>query len=168
MIYSLQHKMTYTKGTCRLAFALFQPQEDFNDKTLIPMITGIFCGSETLRNILSLPARLGGSGIIDHCAEPVNEYESSLRVCQSLDVNSRPQHLSTLKPIVYEKETKATPWSNEWGDCSNNMLSASLSFREGSPKLADNQTQRNRWLQIITMGIQGYNTISNNKCSLKK
>ena len=116
----------YIYGTCRrwqfvcrttpgIAEA-FYPLEQMIRNTLIPAFMGGREVSEELRMILSLPARMGGMGILDPCGEADWEYENSLLVtdqltdaifCQkpSLEVDEKVQD-SVMKDLRRRKEER--------------------------------------------------------------
>ena len=82
-VHGLQSKWSFFQRTIPDIQALLQPLEDAIRTKLIPAITGRPACSDMERLLLSLPARLGGLGILDPC-DSDNYFDDSINVAAPL------------------------------------------------------------------------------------
>ena len=77
--FGLRHRWTYFLRTLPDITDLLEPLEHAISEVLIPAITN-HATTETERELLALPVRLGGLGFIDPARASPKEYEASVRV----------------------------------------------------------------------------------------
>ena len=63
---------------------LFSPLEDTIRSTLIPLLIGRSSPGDSVRNLLALPPRVGGLGLINPVKALAQELERSVKMCQPL------------------------------------------------------------------------------------
>ena len=77
-------KWTYLARTTLNIDALLKPLEEVIRYKLLPAITGQNALSNTLRDLMALPARLGGLGIINPSRKSTTHYDNSLSITAPL------------------------------------------------------------------------------------
>ena len=81
--HGLKHKWTYVSRTIPEISELMEPLEEAIQKVFIPAITNREC-TELERDLLSLPPKLGGLGIINPMRKPEPEYKNSTKMTKQL------------------------------------------------------------------------------------
>ena len=79
-----QHKMTYFMRTISDSEDDFLPVEEVIRHKFIPAITGGYIVNDEERQLLALPARLGGLGLKIFQDDAVQEYQNSMKVTEDL------------------------------------------------------------------------------------
>ena len=102
-IHGEQHKWSFLQRTVSGISDLFKPLEDCIREKLIPAITGRAVCSNLQRDLLSLPARIGGLGII-YPTESDAPFHSSERIVSPL--TEKIVHHVIHAPLLSEKTTK--------------------------------------------------------------
>ena len=77
-------KWTYLMRTVPDVSELFQPLEDAIRHKLLPALTGRTGLTDQERNLLELPTRLGGLGILNPVKNAATQYDSSIRITKPL------------------------------------------------------------------------------------
>ena len=77
-------KWTFLARTAENTGVLFQPLEDTIRGKLIPLLTGRAAPGDMVRELLALPPRLGGIGLINPAIALQNELERSVQTCAPL------------------------------------------------------------------------------------
>ena len=77
-------KWTFLARTAEITGERFQPLEDIIRGTLIPRLTGRAPPGDGVRELLALPARLGGLGLINPTTALAKEQERSVQTCAPL------------------------------------------------------------------------------------
>ena len=77
-------KWTFLARTAENTGVLFQPLEDTIRGKLIPLLTGRAAPGDMVRELLALPPRLGGIGLINPAIALQNELERSMQTCAPL------------------------------------------------------------------------------------
>ena len=102
----LSSKWIYLCRTTKSIASLLSPLEECIRKKLIPAITGRGPPSDNIRELFSLPVRLGGLGISNPVTNSNSEYIASLQVSSSLVSNIIEQQ-PTYSFKVYESQLQA-------------------------------------------------------------
>ena len=84
-------KWTFLARTAENTGVLFQPLEDTIRGKLIPPLTGRAAPGDMVRELLGLPPRLGGIGLINPAIDLQNELERSVQTCAPLPDQIRNQ-----------------------------------------------------------------------------
>ena len=82
-IHGTQHKWNYICQTVPNCGHLLQPLEDCIHQKHIPALSGQLPYSNSQRDLLALPAKLGGLGLVNPTATP--RFEASLQITQPLN-----------------------------------------------------------------------------------
>ena len=77
--HGMASKWTYLTRTVEATQQLLQPLEDANRQLLLPAITGKSDISDLERDLIALPARLGGLGIPNPTATSPTEHKAYVR-----------------------------------------------------------------------------------------
>ena len=93
-------RWTYVMRTIPDIAPLLAPLEDAIRLRLIPALTGYASCSPILRNLLSLPCRLGGMGIVNPMDIADSQFDASVRVTASLKELILNQSLTASPPDV--------------------------------------------------------------------
>ena len=117
--FGLKHRWTYFLRTLQDIEDLLIPLERTVADMLIPSITGHTCTREE-RDLLALPVRMGGLGLINPSQVATFEYESSVKVTKPLVQQIVSQH-QTL-PDLAETRTLQHSARKEKDDCLNEKL----------------------------------------------
>ena len=114
--FGLKHRWTYFLRTLQDIEDLLIPLERAVADMLIPSITGHTCTREE-RDLLALPVRMGGLGLINPSQVATFEYEASVKVRKPLVQQIVSQH-QTL-PDLAETRTLQHSARKEKDDCLN-------------------------------------------------
>ncbi|KAK3745771.1 hypothetical protein QZH41_004926 [Actinostola sp. cb2023] len=148
--FGLKHRWTYFLRTQPDIQDLLEPLENAISHLLIPSITEHNC-SQTERDILALPVRMGGLGFTNPCQEAKQEYTASVNVTtplveniisqtnelpdeshtRSLQQTVRREKENTLKDRVDHIKKDSTP---------KDIKSFRLGYRKGIIDLADSNS----------------------------
>ena len=82
--HGLCNKWTYLCRTCPDISHLFQPLEDTIRLKFIPALTGRDPPNDQMRDLLSLPSRHGGLGLINPCVHSASQHNASLAITSPL------------------------------------------------------------------------------------
>ena len=82
--HGLCNKWTYLCRTCPDISHLFQPLEDTIRLQFIPALTGRDPPNDQMRDLLSLPSRHGGLGLVSPCVHSASQHEASLAITSPL------------------------------------------------------------------------------------
>ena len=104
--HGLVSKWTFLTRTIPSTGHLFQPLEDTLRFHFIPALTGRPSPNDSERDLLALPARLGGLALINPTDLSHTEHSASLQVSQPLASHIL-QHLSTYPPHIKEVQFAA-------------------------------------------------------------
>ena len=83
-IHGLSHRWTYLVRTIPDVSDLLKPLEDVIRQEFLPALTGRNAFNDEERELLSLPVRLGGLGIIDPSRQTALEHETSKKITAPL------------------------------------------------------------------------------------
>ena len=84
LTHGLINRWTYVMRTSTCPDDLFQPLENALHQVFLPSLTGQPTLSQQARDLLSLPARLGGLGIMKPTLQRATQMDASKRVCRPL------------------------------------------------------------------------------------
>ena len=115
----LKHRWKYFLRTLQDIEDLLIPLERAVADMLIPSITGHTCTLEE-RDLLALPVRMGGLGLINHSQVATFEYEASVKVTKPL-IQQIVSQYQTL-PDLAETRTLQHSARKEKDDCLNEKL----------------------------------------------
>ena len=106
LTHGLISKWTYLSRTVPNIEDLFKPLEDVIRNLFLPAITGQNAFSDDDRDLMALPARLGGLGIIDPSHQTTTHYKSSEKITAPLAslILLQSQHYP---PEAKEEQTRA-------------------------------------------------------------
>ena len=85
--YGLKHRWTYLTRTVPGISDLMKPLEDRIRQNLIPALTNQKQHSDVERNLLALPPRMGGLGIINPTKISDSEYDNSVKLTKELKLH---------------------------------------------------------------------------------
>ena len=85
------HKFTYLSGTTPNSEHLLQSLEDIIHSKLIPAWTGRAPPNDTERELFTLPARLGGLGIVNPASSSSREFDASVSISAPLSHFIKPK-----------------------------------------------------------------------------
>ena len=85
---------------------VFQPLETIIRDELIPALTGKHSVSEEIRNLLTLPVRLGGLGIVNPVQQAQSHYQASKNITSTISLMLKEQAI-TIPPEMNEAITTA-------------------------------------------------------------
>lgn len=155
--FGLKHRWTYFLRTLHDIQDLLKPLEDAISNILIPAITERTC-SQLDRDILALPARLGGMGLSNPCQDVKREHDSSIKVTAPLveriieQVHQLPDD-SLVKPLQQEAMNEKTKDNAERAQSIKEMASPKtqrvleLAAEKGS----------SMWLTVLPLQSLGFN-----------
>ena len=82
LTHGLIGRWTYTLRVSRLSSTeILQPMEDQLRQSLLPAITGQPPPDDATRNLLAMPNRLGGLGVVNPLMMSTSQFETSQKVC---------------------------------------------------------------------------------------
>ena len=93
-------KWTYFFRTTPDLKHVLQPLEDYIRLRLLPALTGQEAFNDNLRSLVSLPARLGGMGIINPLAIGDMQYQSSVMITAPLSGLTLHPSTESIAPIL--------------------------------------------------------------------
>ena len=82
--HGLTNRWTYLARTTPNIAELIKPLEETIRRVLLPHLTGQNAFNDTERNLLALPARLGGFGILDPCKKSTLHYSTCQKISTPL------------------------------------------------------------------------------------
>lgn len=105
-MFGLKHRWTYFLRTIPDSQDLIEPLESAISHVLIPAITGRKC-NQLERDVLSLPARLGGLGLGNPLIEAPREYKTSAATTAPLveQIKAQQHHLPEDSAVKSSKQT---------------------------------------------------------------
>lgn len=110
LTHGLRHRWTYSMRTTPAEFVDFGPLEDVIVQHLLPAITGLPPPSEATRQLLSLPAKLGGLGVVRPDLIAPLQHVTSLEVSSQLKTAILAQSMAPPEIDVGKiKEAKKRP-----------------------------------------------------------
>ena len=110
--FGLRHRWTYFMRTLPDIENLLQPLERAISDVLIPSLIGRNC-SEAERDLVALPVRMGGLGLINPSDSADAEYSASIRV--SAPLVSKIEELEEVKAMLPDKTQRAVDLACEKG-----------------------------------------------------
>ena len=105
-MFGLKHRWTYFLRTIPDSQDLIEPLKSAISHVLIPAITGRKC-NQLERDVLSLPARLGGLGLGNPLIEAPREYKTSVATTAPLveQIKAQQHHLPEDSAVKSSKQT---------------------------------------------------------------
>ena len=104
------HKFSFLSRTILHISPLLQPLEDRIRHRLIPALTGRPPPNDSERELLALPVRLGGLGIVNPTLLPNTEYQASVEVTAPLkDLILKTKRSSTLFSALMPRSRPKEP-----------------------------------------------------------
>ena len=156
--FGLKHRWTYLSRTLPDIAEAFQPLEDAIANHFIPAITRGHRCSSTERELLALPPRLGGLGIINPTRVAPTEYQNSLTITSALiehivkqeDLNyTSKQSLYSLKRNISQNKQKVQTLNLE------RILPNLLDLTQRKVEMAQ-ETGASNWLSSLPIKAKGF------------
>ena len=155
--FGLRHRWTYFLRTLPDITDLLEPLERAISEVLIPAITS-HATTETERELLALPVRLGGLGLIDPVRASRKEYEASDRVTSPLVRQIVEQVHQT--PDVSEVKTLQISARKEKDECMDERIKrVKTSLPTGTKRAVELATEKgaSNWLTVIPIKDLNFN-----------
>ena len=156
--FGIKHRWTYIARTIPNIAEAFQPLENAIRNHFIPAISKRHQCSDHERDLLALPPRLGGLGIINPTRHSDTEYQNSITLTSALiehmikqeHVNlSNKQDLHQIKKrIIQEKQKKRTSELNE-------ILPKLIDLTRKKVEMAQ-ETGASNWLSSLPIKAKGF------------
>ena len=140
--HGLKHKWTYLTRTIANIDHRLQPLEDVIRGTFIPSLTGQIAFNEETRDLMALPVRLGGLGIINPTRHNTLNHQSSLSTTTTPLIS-----LILEQSHTYLQETKAEQLQAKKEVKKNCRQQYTATVAELEVKLSNNMK---RALQVLT------------------
>ena len=155
--FGLKHRWTYFLRTLPDIQDLLEPLEKAISQILIPAITDHQCNPLD-RDILALPARLGGMGLENPSHEAEREYASSKRVTAPL-VDQIVAQSHQLPNESHIKSTQQAVRKERVKECEDSAERIRESAPPGTQRILDVASEKGSsvWLTALPLKEQGFN-----------
>ena len=156
--HGLSSRWSYLSRTIPDIAELLQPLEDTIHQHLIPALTGRPPCSRIERDLLALPVRLGGIGIINPVSSSQRSFEASVRLTTPLVAAIASQNQDQTVDILKVIEVKASlrqsnrDYQKLQAECTYNQLSSQLK------RCVDHAKERgaSSWLSVLPLDDHGF------------
>ena len=159
LTHGVMNRWTYVFRTCPNIEALLLPLEEAICTVLIPSITGQNAPNDLLRELFTLPCRLGGLGIPNPSQVSNEQYSNSMLVSSPL-ISLILLQCHHIPPELYTSqfEAKQTIRSNRAQLLSDKVATIRDSLSPPLQKLFDitNEKGSSTWLSVVPLKSHGY------------
>ena len=157
--HGLVHKWNFLSRTIPNIGHLFQPLETIIRDELIPALTGKHSVSEEIRNLLTLPVRLGGLGIVNPVQQAQSHYQASKNITSTISLMLKEQAI-TIPPEMNEAITTAKKVAKAEKKSKENKAVQELS-EKGSHDLQrsialSREKGASNWLTVLPLAEYGF------------
>ena len=157
-IHGTQHKWNYICRTVPNCGHLLQPLEDCIHQKLIPALSGQPPCSNSQRDLLALPAKLGGLGLVNPTQTATPQFEASLQITQPLKKSILEQRSSFEEDPTYigptitlMRKARSDQQRREFNRIQNNL-------NPGQQRLLDcaSEPGASAWLAVLPIEEHGF------------
>ena len=157
-VHGLSNRWTYLSRTIPGINDLFQPLENAIHQVLIPSLTGRPACSKQIRDLLALPARLGGLGLNNPSATSDHKFQASVKLTAPLvaiiSTQDQTNEIDTTDIINVKKELRASnrQYSEEQAKVIYSQLSPQMNRHVDLAK----ERGASSWLSVLPLSEQGF------------
>ena len=157
--HGLTSRWTYLARTTPNIETLLKPLEETIRKVFLPNLTGQVSFNDIMRDLLALPARLGGLGIFDPCKKSTRHYSSCETISEPLVGLILDQAEALTPEVIADQERmrkNARKVSRQYETRSANELKENLPNKLLKTHTVCSEKGASSWLTVLPISEHGF------------